>query len=123
LVPILITAIREPFQFFLRDGNHNATQLFGLSCCRGSEARGWSSRGTSVGRDGTLTGATTDGAASPLRASRFAVMVANFAELTGGSPEMMCRYYPLWTPPKGFHNTAVVEALRRFTGDAFSVEA
>jgi hypothetical protein len=30
LVPILITAVREPFQFFLRDGNHNATQLFGV---------------------------------------------------------------------------------------------
>jgi hypothetical protein len=37
-----------------------------------------------------VTGATTDGAASPLRASRLAVMAANFAELTGGSPEMMC---------------------------------
>ena len=86
----------EPLQFFLRDGNHDATQLVGVVRLPRFEGKGGSfggagrsSRGTSAGRGGAVTGATTDGAASPLRASRLAVMAANFAELTGGSPEMM----------------------------------
>src|SRR5262249_15120892 len=68
---------------------------------------------------------------SPLRASRLAVMAANFAELTGGSPEIRRR--GLWSAadrcdaqqsaPEGLGSTTIVEALRRFTDHALAVEA
>src|SRR5689334_6901962 len=64
-----------------------------LSGCGGSEAKGWSPRLTSAGRAGAMTGTTTDGTASPLRASRLAVMAANLVELTDGSPEVLRQYY------------------------------
>src|SRR5262249_19314071 len=88
-----------------------------FSGCRDSEEKGWSSRGTSAGRNGGVTGTTTDGPASPLRASRLAVMAANFTELTCGSPEMMRQCYRLWAAARrasqhgGYRSPAALQRL------------
>ena len=57
----------------------------------GSARRGRSSLGVSARRGGAMTGATTDGVASPLRASRLAERAWNFVAVTGGSPDLMRR--------------------------------
>src|SRR5438046_10430613 len=99
-----------------------------LSGCGASEAKGWSPRATSVGRAGVMTGTTTDGTASPLRPSRFAVMAANLVELTGGSPEVL-RQYCVWPVVRsasqhgGYRSPCALRRPRAFDPDPNRVPA